>query len=243
MRGYALQDIEFLRRYPFVTDVVSVFPISGPFDLSPIPALTELRSLTISGPVPLALGRFSRLKTFRGNWDHKLDLSGCNLEILELGKYRAKSPALTELPEPPVLRELSIVQSAITSLHGVAKFRSLKKLELAYLSKLEKLSELDELPRLTMLDCNKCRKLRNHATVQDLENLTNLRFNDCGEIPTLAFLNKMKKLEDFRFVNTNVLDGDLTPLLRLESVGFLRKRHYSHTPEQIDSLLAARNVR
>lgn len=243
MRGYTLQEIEFLRRYPFVTDLAIVFPISGPFDLSPIQALTNLRSLTISGPVPLALRQFPQLKIFRGNWDPKLDLSGCNLEVLDLSKYRARSHDLTELPEQPALRELSIVQSAITSLHGVARFRTLEKLEVAYLSKLEKLSELERLPGLTMLECDTCRKLRNHASVQNLENLRILRFNDCGAIPTLAFLDKMKRLEEFRFVDSNVLDGDLTPLLRLQRVGFLRKRHYSHTPEQIDSLLAARNAR
>src|SRR6185503_15443209 len=242
MRGYALNDIEFLRRYPFVTDLVIVFPASGPFELSPIQALANLRSLTISGPVPLALGQFPRLKIFRGNWDPRLDLSGCNLEVLDLSNYRAKSHDLTALPEQPALRQLSIVQSAITSLHGVAKFRSLEKLELAYLSKLETLSELERLPSLTMLDCNKCRKLRNHAGVQELENLRVLRFNDCGEIPTLGFLDRMKKLEEFRFVDTNIIDGDLGPLLRLERVGFLRKKHYSHTPEQIDALLARRQA-
>lgn len=243
MRGYALKDIEFLRRYPFVTDLVIVFPASGPFELSPIQALASLRSLTISGPVPLALGQFSRLKIFRGNWHPGLDLSGCNLEVLDLSGYRAKSHDLTELPEQPGLRELSIVQSAITSLHGLARFRSVEKLELAYLAKLELLSELERLPALTMLDCSKCRKLRNHASVQDLENLRILRFNDCGEIPTLAFLNRMEKLEEFRFVDTNVLDGELGPLLRLERVGFLRKKHYSHTPEQIDALIGQRTAR
>src|SRR5205814_3136394 len=135
MRGYALQDIEFLRRYTFVTALVIVFPITGPFDLSPIQALTGLRSLTISGPVPLVLRQLPQLKIFRGNWDPKLDMSGCNLETLDLSNYRATSHDLTELPEQPALRELSIVQSRITSLHGLARFRSLEKLDLAFLTK------------------------------------------------------------------------------------------------------------
>ena len=43
----------------------------------------------------------------------------------------------------------------------------------------------------------------------------------------------MPKLEDFRFVDTNVIDGDLSPLIRLKYAGFFDKKHYSHTREQI----------
>lgn len=41
----------------------------------------------------------------------------------------------------------------------------------------------------------------------------------CGETPTIGFLNDMPRLGEFRCVDTNVIDGDLGPLLRLKSVG------------------------
>jgi hypothetical protein len=40
----------------------------------------------------------------------------------------------------------------------------------------------------------------------------------------------MPELREFYFVGTEIIEGDLTPLLGLRHTGFFRKRHYSHTP-------------
>ena len=58
-----------------------------------------------------------------------------------------------------------------------------------------------------------------------------LSLNNCAEISSLKFIQKMKSLEDLRFVKTNVKDGDLSYCEGLKYVGFLPKRHYSHKPE------------
>jgi protein phosphatase 1 regulatory subunit 7 len=117
------------------------------------------------------------------------------------------------------------------------KFRNLKRLELAYLTKIESISAIEELMNtsIEVLDFLKCRKISDHDAVKCLASLKTLKFNDCGEIPNIRFLNEMCNLEEFRFVNTNVLDGDLSPLLKLKAVGFFAKKHYSHSPEDIDA--------
>ena len=61
-----------------------------------------------------------------------------------------------------------------------------------------------------------------------MTNLEELGFNDCKEIPSIRFIGNMKSLKKFTFVNTNVLDGDLSACTSLEYVGFLDKKHYSH---------------
>ena len=51
----------------------------------------------------------------------------------------------------------------------------------------------------------------------------------------------MANLDFFSFVETPVADGDLCPLLelpRLEYVGTMDKRHYSHKCDEINTLLA-----
>jgi hypothetical protein len=54
----------------------------------------------------------------------------------------------------------------------------------------------------------------------------------------------LPNLLEFRFVDTNILDGDLTPLLEhptLRSVGFSNKRHYNYTSEKIDEMLGPKD--
>jgi len=237
-RGYALKELEFLRKAPFITGLTVVSPASGDFDLEPIRSLEGLRSLTVSGAVVLDLAAFRALEEFRGGWHSKLSLENCqNLTTISLRGLKAKSGDLTGIPELPSLCDLELVQANITSLLGVARYRKLQRLELDYLTKLERLDDLDRLPELKALVCQKCRKLAGYESLSVLSGLRSLRLNGCAEIPSLGFLDHMKSLEEFRFVGTNVADGNLAPLVRLRKVGFDSKRHYSHTPAELDAIL------
>jgi len=45
---------------------------------------------------------------------------------------------------------------------------------------------------------------------------------------------------DFRFVNTNVLDGNLTPIVdhtTIKSVSFINKRHYNVKDDEMELIL------
>jgi len=53
----------------------------------------------------------------------------------------------------------------------------------------------------------------------------------------------MPNLLDFRFVGTNVIDGDLQPLFEhpsLVSVGFLNKLHYNYDEKEVEAHFADR---
>ena len=43
----------------------------------------------------------------------------------------------------------------------------------------------------------------------------------------------MPKLEFFSFVDTDVVDGDLTPCMRLDYAGTMNKRHYNIKAEDL----------
>lgn len=45
---------------------------------------------------------------------------------------------------------------------------------------------------------------------------------------SLDFIEGLKKLHSFRFMKTDVLDGNLSYLLNLEDVSFTFKKHFSH---------------
>lgn len=236
MRGYKIDNLNFLNVYTDVSGLVIVFPPSFEFNMSPLLALSNLRSLTLSAPVRLPLTHFHKLREFRGYWHKELQLSGCDkIEQLDISAYKSATGDLTLFPDLPSLKHLALAQTSITSLRGISKLNLLKSLSVAYSSKLEALDEIDTLSGLELLDFQKCPKLKQYDVLRTLKNLRVLRINGCAEIGSLGFINEMPRLEEFRFVNTNIVDGNLTPLLRLKRVGFLPKRHYSHRPEQFKS--------
>lgn len=242
MRGFLGRDLAFLREFPFVKGLEIVSPLSGGFDLDPIRALKGLRSLTVSDKVSLDLREFPELEELRVVWDKGLRLEGSSsLRLLHLRQYRPKSGDLAELPMLPKLEALDLVQAPLKSLDGVERFPALRHLELAYTRTLRTLSAL-RTTKLESLFFKACPKIGDYAALADVKGLRNLRINGCARIPSLKFLDQLPVLKEFRFVGTSVEDGDLTPILRLHSVGFDAKRHYSHSPKEVEAILAKNAV-
>lgn len=232
-RGFKTRDLSFLHDHPYVEDLGVVLPLRGSMDLSPLASLRSLKRLLLSDAVPFDLSQFPMLVCFHGAWHQGLHLEGCRLKELGLGRYRSKERDLTGLPSMPTLETFHFADSQIRSLRGLEAFPNLRHAELAYLPKLESLQEVESLRELEFLTFDTCRKLRDHAVVVALQKLKTLRFNECGPMATLSFLDSMPNLQEFRFVGTDVVDGDLHYLLRLASVAFTSKRHFSHKQRDV----------
>jgi len=110
-------------------------------------------------------------------------------------------------------------------------FPELKRLACYYLPKLRHIAPAGDAfcdSGLATLEFGHCPQITDHDHVSAIKSLKVLWFNHCGKVPSLRFLDALPDLEDFRFVGTEVLDGDLNPCLRIRSVGFFDKKSYSH---------------
>ena len=149
-----------------------------------------------------------------------------NLLSLSMEKYKSKKGDLSDFPSFPYLQRIELLQSSIQNLTGINRFPTLKEIHLTYLSKLEELGRLN-LPNLIEFVAEKCKKISDHDQIGNCLSLQELKLHECGTINSLYFINHLKNLKSFRFINTDVLDGDLSPLKRLPDVYFTEKRHFS----------------
>ena len=88
------------------------------------------------------------------------------------------------------------------------------------------------------------RKFKFSDELLSLKKLKVLCLNDCGSIENLDFLENFPNLIDFRFVDTIILSGDLSPILdhpSLRTVGFIDKKQYNFKCDQINSILYDKN--
>ncbi|WBW97206.1 hypothetical protein [Oceanirhabdus sp. W0125-5] len=231
---YFLEDnIDFLLDLIFVKKInISATSIKNYDGLKHLKNLKELILSNLNTKVDLSNNIF--LETLSIDLDKKIvgleKLS--SLKKFKIWKYKPKSRNLTELSNLSSIEELTVTQSTITSLKGCGKFKNLKKLELNYINKLEFIDQLElNADILKSLRIDNCKKIKNHNYVSCLKELELLSFCDCDKISTIEFIRNLPKLKQFMFVNTNVIDGDLSPCLGLEYVGFSNKRHYSHKCE------------
>lgn len=160
--------------------------------------------------------------------------------------WHLKQKKTANLPENDNLSYLELNWANIENLGGMEKFKNLKRLELHYCVKLESdfgISCLSE--SLQHLHINTCKKFKFTDELFQLKKLRVLRLNSTAAIENLDFLKYFPNLVDFRFVNTNVLDGNLQPILdhpTIRTVGFLNKKHYNYKDHKIDSELQGKKA-
>jgi protein phosphatase 1 regulatory subunit 7 len=234
--GFKLPDLSFLLRFPTVEHLTILH--ADMLDISAIAALRDLKYLHLNGAPrqPVDLANFPLLRELQVEWWPGLRFVEAlsSLRTLCLSHFKPPSGDLTALPEIPQLEDLGLVQSRKLVLSGIGRFSRLKKLAVSYLPALTDLSPLSFFANGVMesLEFGNCPKIANHDEVRVIRSLKRLAFNQCGKIPSLTFLNELTALESFSFVGTDIIDGNLTPCLRLKFAGFLNKRHYSHRREE-----------
>jgi hypothetical protein len=165
------------------------------------------------------------------------------LRYLFVMYHKSEQGCLGNLNAPAGLTYLYLLSSNARTIGSVPA--GLRRLELHRCVKLESADGLAEsCPELRHLHLDISKKFGDLPNLLKLKKLEVLCLNRCGDLPNLKFLAKFPNLRDFRFVDTNVVDGDLSPLLslpNLESVGTLNKKHYSPTADEVKETLASRS--
>lgn len=246
-KNWPKEEIAFLRRLEFLVNLQLIMPAK--IDLSPIEALVNLRSLRADGltSTKADLTGLTKLDTCYVEWQPKLAsvLICSSLTDLYLQSFKHHDcHGLAALGKLEVLR---IGNGPLNTLAGIECLRWLRFLGLYNLRKLSAVPEVRELAELRELDVWGCKNVE--AIAEDIGSLANLEsitlFN-CGDIQSLAPLGRLTKLRSLSFgEDTCILDGDISVLLDMPSLGevcFNNRRHYSHTREQIVTLLGSRDA-
>jgi len=227
--GYLDNNISFLNKYNFLKEVV----INGPFEISGLYALNNLEFLSYENlrtDQVLDLSCFNKIKTCYLDLKSKVKNLNSLSEVknIRLFHYSVKEKDLEGLNNLKSLESLYISISNIESLSGIEKFKRLKSAEFHYLRNLTRIEAIVNLTStLEFLMFGNAKKIADFESVKSLGHLKTLAFNNCGSIPSINFIDDMPNLEDFRFVDTDILDGNLSPLIRLKYAGFFDKKHYS----------------
>lgn len=161
-----------------------------------------------------------------------------NSEYAIIWHLKEKLNAFDTLPKNENLSYLELNWANIKNFEGIEKFKNLKRLELHYCVKLENdlgLSKLKD--SLEFLHINTSKKFKFTEELLQLKKLRVLCLNTCEAIDNLDFIKNFPNLIDFRFVNTNILDGNLKPIIEHPSIrttGFLNKKHYNFKDEELE---------
>jgi protein phosphatase 1 regulatory subunit 7 len=228
--GYTLRDLGFIKNCPNIEYLVLSSPLIA--DISPVYNLKRLKFLSLDSPFTnVDLSYFPTLEELQiDHHKHIHNLEKCSgLKELNTAFYNPLNRNLEELSGLMNLTSLKIYRSNIDSFKGIGSLKQLKYLffynlpNLHYLDELEKISD-----NLTVLVFEGCKKIENIEYAACLKKLKILKFPGCGNIPNILFIKQMPDLKAIVFMDSNIVDGDLSPCFGLEYAGFMNKKHYSH---------------
>lgn len=240
--GYVGNSIEVLRELPNLRALFLQEPEL--FDFAPVQELDQLKMLVLGArKMPVDFGRFPQLTILSTDWlaKDKFPAEFAHLELLRLDAYKPKSKDLSALPLAPNLTKLEFVHGNLETLNGIDRYPELNDVDLAYCTKLQSVSALQR-TCIERIHLENCKKINDLDSLAGCAKLKSIRMSRSAELKTLDFLKNFPVLEEFRFVRIDVLDGDMTPLLKLKSVGFSNKRHFSHTFEEVQAVIAGSSL-
>ena len=225
-----LDDLGFLKDYTFLAnlDISSILDHDYLF----LKHLTNLKSLFIGGSVTtkneIDLSGQVNLIALGIHWrKHVKGLERCKhlqrLLLIEFGETDlTKIRLLTEL------KNLSIKTSSVKSLDGIEGCKCLESILLGNCRQLKSVVRLNHLHKLRKLALDVATQISDYQSLSDLPALVELEIRDCKKIDSISFIKQFPSLKKMILTgNTEIMDGDLTPVAALEEVFYSNKKHYN----------------
>lgn len=130
------------------------------------------------------------------------------------------------------LEVLGLLNSSIKDFESIGRLKKLKSIRFGNLKNLSTLDWIKNLIDLEEVVFQRCRKIEKLDDLFGLFKLLKVHIINCDKIQSIQGIEHLQNLEEFLFYeSTNVLDGDLKPLMqlpKLKKVSFQNRRHYNH---------------
>ncbi len=152
-----------------------------------------------------------------------------NEKYINISGFKKEVDLLSKCPSIVVVEWLSIVQGDIQNLDFLITYKNLKKLELYGMRKLTDISGLVNVKNtLVRLEIESCKNIKNVLeTVCQMDNLKELNLINFT-FDNLDWVKNLPQLEHLSLSCSNVISGDLSPVLFINHVGIDNKRHYNY---------------
>lgn len=233
------EDISFITKCPSLKHLNIIPADTAPdhFDYSPLydmPCIRDLSCQTAYGGPQEHLHTtvdYSRIKGLtevgvygKGHLNYNIVDT---LEELHISGVKTHQD-LTSVSSSRMLKRIHFIQCGLKSLAGIERFDEIQDLSFCYMRSLQDISHLSHAAgSLRVLSIENCPKITDFSVLYDLVNLEHLDLCGKNELPSLNFLNRMPKLKTFSF-SMNVLDGDLSPCLKIPyALSLQNRKHYN----------------
>ncbi len=199
--------------------------------LSWLSGLSNLEVLKCEDPQCrlIDLAEFSKLKHLTASWKNRPRNLDKLPDVTGLSLSNFSEASLEPLRIFPRLQNLELALTTISDFDELKHFR-LSNLTISHATQLSSLEGVrSQAATLTELSLRVSKKISDRGDIASLASLRSLTVHDCGRLPTIRFVERMKDLRALDVGLTNIEDGRLAFLRDcewLKNINFTNKKHY-----------------
>jgi hypothetical protein len=98
----------------------------------------------------------------------------------------------------------------------------LEHIGIGYNLKMESIRWLEDNNSLISVAFQNCKNIKDWEKIGSLEKIEKLVMENCGELPSLSFLQQLTSLKEIRIIGTtNVKDGKIKELMKMPQLNYL----------------------
>ncbi|MHB8638071.1 MAG: leucine-rich repeat domain-containing protein [Fimbriimonadaceae bacterium] len=243
-KGWPASEPTFLQELPWLVSCTIIGigqPVGSVASIHMLHHLRELKELSYS-MTPINFDSFPQLERCSLEWRRGSNSLFRRSALVDLFVNRYSGHDSSVFSNLEKLQDLAIYNSPLRDLAGLSKLTRLRELRLVNLRKIHALSGITHLTNLRSLRLSGCKALDHIEEISSLTGLEALDIADCGDIASLAPVACLSHLRSLTFNGTNIIDGDLAPLMGLPMLRYLvfnNRRHYSHARRDFAAKLAS----
>lgn len=153
------------------------------------------------------------------------------LRQLVLFKYDINRESISDLVN---LEYLSLIHGNYTDLNFLKSFEGLKELELNFAKKLTDISVLKGNRSISRLEFEGCKKIENiEDVISSMTNLESLILFGV-KLESVNWIKKLNKLNQLWIYESNIIDGDISPIAHIKNVKIDNRKHYNYKYDNLN---------
>jgi protein phosphatase 1 regulatory subunit 7 len=237
-------DLNFMLELSAITS----FSVDHPVDISALAECINLRKLYIGGSITKGceIGRLINLEELTLGHSGRQNLPDSDMPILrKFWIWDLRASDLQFLKCFASLEDLTIIEARkLDSLSGIEYCPNLQKLDIGYCSKLENINGLLSCKNLIEIEMTNLKRLTSMRPIFHLSKLQRLIVEKVPSVKDIAGIKELKSLNHLAWIDTEIEDGDLSPLLAMPNLThcYVRpnKKHYQPTTNYLYDTIKAR---
>ncbi len=221
---YKNESIDFVKQVNFIK---GLFILQEKMDLSAVNELTVLEELRINTSISLVdFSNLPKLKTLSLDFDkNATNIHLCKqLECLSIIGFKEKN--LKTLDSLKSLRSLNLYNTFIEDLTGIENLKELTVVRINTARRLISLNGIFKgLQNLGLLDIYGAPLLNDYSSLKGMRSIKQLELRKTGDVESTTIFESLPNLEHLT-LGLKVLDGKMTRLKNIPSVGYIDYPHY-----------------